>query len=322
VEPGGWDERLERLGLADAYLGRGYLESARILDPGRPVLLELDGAAVFACLVRELPGGGGREDVTTPYGYGGPVAASPEAGAAFWDAYRAWARDRGVVTTFVRFHPLYENHRYAPEAGRERLADTATWPLMPGADLYAGMHAKHRSDCRKSEQAGLEVSVATAPPIDDFAALYEATMRERDAADFYLFPPGYWEALAALGDGLLRVDGRLDGELVASTLCLASPPWLHYHLAAMNDAGRSLGASKVTLLEAARWGQERGYEELHLGSGLGGAEDSLWKFKQRFSDHPGRELWIGKLVHDADAYRELGGTDSTDGFFPAYRASG
>jgi len=247
------------------------------------------------------------------------VATSRTTGAAFWERYGAWAGERGIVTTFVRFHPLYENHAYAPQDGRERLADTATWPLPPDADLYAGMHAKHRSDCRKCEKAGLEVTVATAPGLDEFAVLYEATMRHRDAASFYLFPPEYWDSLAALGDGLLRLDARLDGGLVASTLCLASPPWLHYHLAAMNDAGRELGASKLLLLEAARWGQSRGYAELHLGSGLGGTEDSLWKFKQRFSDHPGRELWIGKLVHDAEGYRELGGTGSTEGFFPAYR---
>jgi hypothetical protein len=272
--------------------------------------------------VREIPDGGGREDVTTPYGYGGPVATSPDRGAAFWEAYGDWTRARGIVTTFVRFHPLHENQRYAPEASRQRLADTATWPLPPGADLYEGMHAKHRSDCRKCEKAGVEVSVAAGAPLHDFAELYDATMRDLDAADFYRFPPAYWEALGGLGDRLVRADARLDGELIASTLCMASAPWLHYHLAAMNDAGRSLGASKLTLLEAARWGQANGFAELHLGSGLGGTEDSLWKFKQRFSDHPGRELWIGKLVHDAAAYRELGGTESTDGFFPAYRAAG
>jgi len=293
-----------------------------VLDPGGATLLELDGAdgtAVFACLVRTIPGDDGRLDVTTPYGYGGPVATSPAAGATFWERYGEWAEQRGVVTSFVRFHPLYENHRYAPEQGRERLADTATWPLRAQADLYAGMHAKHRSDCRKCEKAGVEVAVITAPGLDEFAELYEATMRHVDAASFYLFPAEYWEALEVLGGRLLRLDARLDGELVASTLCLASPPWLHYHLAATNDAGRSLGASKLLLLEAARWGQARGYAELHLGSGLGGTEDSLWKFKQRFSDHPGRELWIGKLVHDAEAYRDLGGTGSTEGFFPAYR---
>ncbi len=322
VEAEGWDPLLDRLGLADAYLLRGYLEAAAVLDPGRPVLLHLeDGDVVFPCLVREVPGAEGRFDVTTPYGYGGPVASGEEP-PAFADAYEAWARDQGAVTTFIRFHPLYENWRYgAPGAELVRLANTATWPLDPGADLYEGMHAKHRADCRKAEKAGIEVTVEEGASLDGFVTLYEATMRERDAGGFYLFPPEYWTALAeGFGNRLVRVDARLDGELIASTLILATSPWLHYHLAAMDDTGAKLGASKVLLLEAARWGQERGFAELHLGSGVGGSEDSLWKFKQRFSDHPGREFWIGKVVHDEAAYRELSDGAGTDGYFPAYRA--
>ena len=327
VEPEAWDPLLERLGLADAYLLRGYLESAAVLDPGRPTLLHLAGGGggdvVFACLVRDVPGSEGRVDVTTPYGYGGPVAAGDDPPAeTFAEAYEAWAGEAGALTTFVRFHPLFANHRLTPaDAELERLADTATWPLDAERDLYEEMHAKHRSDVRKCEDAGVEVTVEEGGSLDEFVTLYEATMHDRDAADFYFFPSEYWAALTAgLGERLLRLDARLEGELIASTLCIATEPWLHYHLAAMDDTGRKLGASKLLLLEAARWGQARGLAELHLGSGLGGSEDSLWKFKQRFSDHPGREFWIGKVVHDEAAYRALAGTDSTAGFFPAYRA--
>jgi hypothetical protein len=263
--------------------------------------------------------------VTTPYGYGGPVTVGEDLPpAAFAAAYEAWAAEAGALTTFVRFHPLFGNQRHAPAGAElERLADTATWPLDAERDPYEDMHAKHRSDVRKCEQAGVEVTVEAGGSLDEFVTLYEATMRDREAADFYFFPPEYWSALTAgLGERLLRLDARLEGELVASTLCIATAPWLHYHLAAMDDTGRTLGASKLLLLEAARWGRARGLAELHLGSGLGGSEDSLWKFKQRFSDHPGREFWIGKLVHDEAAYRKLAGTDSAAGFFPAYRRSG
>ena len=60
---------------------------------------------------------------------------------------------------------------------------------------------------------------------------------------------------------------------------------------------------------------------LFRSSGLGGREDSLWEFKQRFSPAPGRPFWVGRLVHDDARYRELAGEAAgTDGFFPAYRA--
>jgi lipid II:glycine glycyltransferase (peptidoglycan interpeptide bridge formation enzyme) len=108
--------------------------------------------------------------------------------------------------------------------------------------------------------------------------------------------------------------------LLASQLHLSSPPWLHYHLGAASDDGFRLGASKLLFHESARWAREQGYGEFHLGSGLGGGENSLWQFKQRFSPHPGREFSIGKIVHDEEVYRALGGDPDAGGFFPSYRA--
>ena len=110
-----------------------------------------------------------------------------------------------------------------------------------------------------------------------------------------------------------------DNGLVAAILCLATPPWLHYHLGGSTDrAGRSR-AMHLLLLTAARWGRERGFEALHLGGGVGGGEDSLWQFKRRFAPAGAREMWIGKVVHDVRAYAGLAGTDEVAGWFPAYR---
>jgi serine/alanine adding enzyme len=329
VAPGDWDELLRELGCADAYLTRPYVEASAILDPGEPILLHLSsagGAVVFAAIVREIPGASGFVDVTTPYGYGGPVAAgaAPQV-AEFWELYERWCGERRAVTTFFRFHPLWENADLAPaELPRRRVANTATWRLDADADLLAGMHSMHRRGARKAERAGVAVTFTRGPEdLDEFVALYEAAMRRVEADAYYLFARPYWDALTGLGRRLVRVDASLEGRLLASQLHLANdggPPWLHYHLGAASDRGFELGASKLLFLRVAEWGREHGFSELHLGSGLGGREDSLWQFKQRFSPHPGRPFWLGHAVHDADAYRELAGTDGTDGFFPAYRA--
>lgn len=320
VPAGDWDALLAELGVADAYLLRAYVEASAVPEPGEPRFLRA-GDVTFAAVEREIPGADGLFDLTTPYGYGGP--AGPGDAEEFYAAYDAWCRERGAVTTFVRFHPLLENHRLAPRRlDLVRLADTATWPLPAGADLLAEMHSMHRRGVRKALRAGVGATLTPGPErLDDFVALYEAGMRRRDAEAFYFFPEAYWERLRGLGERLLRLDARgPGGELLASMLCLATPPWLHYHLGAATDEGYALGASKLLFLAAARHGQANGYAELHLGSGLGGREDSLWQFKQRFSPASGRPFWIGKLVHDAERYRDLAGGAGRDGFFPAYRA--
>jgi len=322
VDASEWDGLLRSLGLADAYLTRAYVEASCLLDPGRPVFLHAE-QVVFAAIEREVPGAPGRVDVTTPYGYGGPVG--PGSHERFWELYSRWCAERHALTTFVRFHPLFENRRHAPASfDFEQMANTATWPLTAGEDLLAGMHSMHRRGARKADRAGVEVSFARPPAgLEEFAALYDESMRRHDAEDFYRFDDDYWEALTKLGARLVQADARLDGELLSSVFLLANedaPPWLHYHLGATAARGFDVGASKLLFLRVAEWGREQGFEELHLGSGLGGEENTLWQFKQRFSPHPGREFWLGKAVHDEAAYRELTGRADTEGFFPAYRA--
>jgi len=299
LDPDAWDA-LE----LDAYYRRPYVEAAALLDRGRPFLLEHDGA-YFAGIERDEP-----LDVVTPYGYGGPTADG------FWDAYEEWARERGAVTTFVRFHPLYGNQRGAP-IHVDELAPTVAWRLDAERDLLAGLHFKHRNKVTKAEKAGANVTQHDG--LGEFVPLYEDTMRRLDAEAFYFFEPAYWERLGELP--LVRFDAEIDGEVVASALCLATPPWLHYHLSGTTDAGRSTGSSTLVLLEAARWGQANGYERFHLGGGLGGKEDSLHHFKARFDPEGLVPAAVGKAIHDEDAYRRLSGGDASyDGFFPAYRA--
>jgi serine/alanine adding enzyme len=252
--------------------------------------------------------------VLTPYGYGGPVGGDL---AAFWPAYERWCRERGVLTTFVRFHPLYGNQRGAP-VHVETLAPTIGWRLA-GTDLLAGLHLKHRNKVRKAVAAG--VVVTTGEGLGDFVPLYAETMRRAGAAPFYSFSPAYWQGLERLGGGLVRFDALIGDEAVASALCLSSPPWLHYHLGAAADAGRATGAMNLLLLEAAHWAQERGYERFHLGGGLGGERDSLHEFKRRFDPGGLLDAAVGKAVHDEAAYRSLTEGDvGFEGFFPAYRA--
>ena len=201
-------------------------------------------------------------DAITPYGYGGPVGGDVR---EFWRAYDAWCREQGVVTTFVRFHPLYANARDAP-IHVEALAPTIAWRLGE-EDLEAGMHLNHRRAVRKARNAG--VTVTAADGVGDFVPLYEETMRRANAAPFYFFAAEYWQSLERAQ--LVRFDAQLGDETVASALCLGSPPWLHYHLGATSDEGRRLGAMTLLFLEAATWARERGYERFHLGGGVGGS---------------------------------------------------
>ena len=195
VPPEEWD------GLElDAYYRRPYVESAALLDAGRPFLLEHEGA-FFAGIEREEP-----RDVVTPYGYGGPT------GDGFWDAYENWARERGVVSTFVRFHPLLANQRGAP-IHVEELAPTVAWRVEPERDLLAGLHFKHRNKVRKAENAGATVEQQRrARRASSSSTRTPCGASTPTASTSSSRPTG--SASAELP--LARFDAEIDGEVVAS----------------------------------------------------------------------------------------------------------
>jgi len=276
------------------------------------------GDVVFACIVRDVEGA--RADVVTPYGYGGPLAVGDAAPVAqFWETYERWCVENGIVTSFLRFHPLFANHRLAgPRVRVEPLAGTVAWRLDDG-DPAERMHRHHRRLVRKAEAAGMKATVATAPAsLERFVRLYEQTMQRRDAADYYYFPAEYW---GTFENGLRAQVVLFEAGEDAALLCLAAKPWLHYHLGASSEEGRKRGASHLLFLEAARWGTAQGYTRFHLGGGVGGSADSLLEFKQRFDPGGVVEAAVGKAVHDEAAYRALAGGDAGfAGYFPAYRA--
>lgn len=307
VAPEDWDALCGRAGVTDVYYSRGFVEASAPLAGATPVFLALGDAAVFPVLLRSDP-----VDAVTPYGYGGPTGD-------LGDAYAAWCRERGVLSTFAVLHPLLAT---APSGARVTpLAGTVAWSLS-APDLEAGMHAHHRRLVRRARAAGLTATATVAPPdLDAFAAVYEETMRRAGAAPFYFFGAAYWAALRDRVRPLIRVDVHDGTTLAASVLGMGAPPYLHYHLGAGTDAGRRVGASQLALLTLAAWGREHGYALLHLGGGVGGRADSLLEYKRRFAPDGLIPSAVARAVHDEPAYLAAAGAAAIDweGFFPAYR---
>ncbi|MCW2950035.1 MAG: putative GCN5-related N-acetyltransferase [Thermoleophilia bacterium] len=328
VPADGWDELVTRLARDDTYLSLAYHHASVALEPAGtvPVLLHFrdqGGEVALPLLLRPLADGTGW-DATSAYGYGGPLAIGRPDLAGFAGELDAWAVHNDVVATFLRFHPLLGNVRWAPPGAEVvELGATVAWHVAAGRDLMADMHSHHRRVVRKAERAELVVDVVTQPgDLSEFRALYDVTMQRQQADAFYFFADRYWQALVAEpGLELVLVNGRLDDQLVASLLCFADGHSLHYHLGASAPEARNIGASNRCFLTAAEWAQARGLQQFHLGGGVGAGTDSpLFVFKHRYdpTSEP-KPFHIAKLVHDQGRYAELAGTTSTAGFFPPWR---
>jgi serine/alanine adding enzyme len=329
VGPAEWDAHLARLGPTDTYYCAAYHRASALLEPAgtRPVLLAYhddDGDVALPLLLRPLPDGDGW-DATSAYGYGGPVIRGTPDLAGFGNALDAWAIENGVVATFLRMNPLlHEGVPVPPTALLVDVGSTVAWDVRPGRDLRSGLHSDQRRSVRKAENAGVEFRVVLRPPgLTRFRELYVETMRRQQAAEFFYFPDGYWEALTTEDEHLvpLLVEGRFEGRVISALLAFVAERWLHAHLTAGEEVARTLGAASGCYLAAAEWAQSRGLTAFHLGGGVGGSTESpLHAFKRRFDPKtPLRQFRVAKLVHDPARFRQLADTDSTDGFFPPWR---
>jgi len=296
---------------------------------------ERDGAAMLVPMVlRDLPAGlepgPGWRDAVAPYGYpcpllrGGPDEAAV---AAFLGAFRDAGARAGIVSAFLRFHPLLP----LPERPFQAFGDLVEqgWTVyldltQPEAELARQTRANHLADARRLQRDGFRVVLDGWERLDDFVRVYDETMRYRSADEYYHFSRGYYEDLRrCLGERLhLCLIEDPDGAAAAAGLFTQVGGLVQFHLSGTSQAHRHTGPAKLMLIHMRDWARNRGARYLHLGGGVGCREDSLAFFKQGFSKLRARYQTF-RMVLDPDRYARLarrrGVADQPGQFFPAYR---
>jgi hypothetical protein len=94
-------------------------------------------------------------------------------------------------------------------------------------------------------------------------------------------------------------------------LCGESSGIVQYHLSGTEGRALELSQLKILINCARRWATRRGATVLHLGGGVGSAQDSLMHFKPGFSDR--RHFFkTWHVALDEQRYADLGATAEID----------
>jgi GNAT acetyltransferase-like protein len=275
-------------------------------------------------------------DVTSVYGYGGPLASpnvSPQFLREAWcELLDAWRR-RGVISAFTRFHPLLQNVRFAQGIPDETTYFGATAAILcgttvsinllkPEAEQFQQYQKNLRNHLRRAYASGFDVK-----EVD----LYTQTMKRRNAAGQYMIDREWLLQFAhSLGNRCSLLSATLDGETTAILLVMEYKGFVHAHLTGIDDRFTEFSPLKPLLDGTRRWAAARGNHTFHLGGGIGARQDSLFQFKRHFSPdtnpfHIGCWILNRELYLDLspDSEREAGsGLNSTceePKPFPAYR---
>ncbi len=279
-----------------------------------------DEYLVWPYLLRPVGADAGARDVTSVYGYAGPLASKACGEAFLARAVRVlhglW-RSQGAITAFTRFHPLLGNHRLVPGPGLHPGGETVSLDLAAPPRYSSGL----RKELRRGRRRGLVTRADSEwSRLDDFLRLYYDTLRRNGAAPWYYFSRAYLLGLReALGPHVLLMLTWLGDEIAAAGVVTEYRGIVQDHLCATDSRYLPLSPSKVLLDDVRVWAAARGNCVFHLGGGRSSAPDSLFAFKARFS--PLRHgFFTGRWILDASRYRALAGDCPATGYFPAYRA--
>lgn len=324
-DAGAWDEVVEAAG-ADVFHRSWFHRLARLRGEGEPQLFVWRTASVLVIvplLFRDIPGGVGC-DVTSVYGYVGPaVHGSPRPGdvAQFRTALTQALEAKDVVSVFSRLHPLCDRRGWLEGLGSvEASGLTLAVPLNgTDADGESRYRGSHRREIRRLHEQGYSVH-DEAQSVDAFHELYAAAMDRLGAGSRYAFSSEHIRMLIDDGGMKLLVVRRAE-EVAAAGLFTRGELGSHYFLSGTDPAHRKLAPSKLLVHAGCSWARRHGAAWMHLGGGVGGSQDSLYRFKAGFGAQP-YVFHTWRWVINPKRYRRLcqrAGVDPKDAFFPAYR---
>lgn len=331
-----WDSIVRSFPNYDVYYLSGYVKPFMLHGDGAPCLLFAKGdtwKAIYVFMKRETFVEG-VFDAITPYGYGGVLfdgSYTQKDLQSFWDSFNMIMKEEGIIDNFVRYHPVLNN---APLARNYTsvidLGKTIAIDLSSPDDIWNNMTSKKRGKIRKAEKNGIEIHHGQGLDLfREFLPIYNATMEKDEATDYYFFEMPFYEAIHnELTDHYEMFYATLDGKIIMMAIMLHCNGQMHYHLSGSLLEYRNLEPNNLLLYKAALWGYEHGLKTLHLGGGVGSADDPLYTFKAGFNRFSDYQFSIGKQIIDPDKYNELVRIkkeeeplfDESSSFFPLYRS--
>ena len=279
-------------------------------------------------------------DISTPYGYGGPVLLEykeneiPLLVKEFRAEFNTYARKKRIISEFIRFHPVYKNYNYFVNSDIECKFVRNTIEINlenEPENILRSMNVKTRSTIRQAIRNELNVQFYSKVTLENIQAFYEIyleTMNRIEASDYYKFSLEFILNIFNLLKGSAEIAFVFcDNKVLSSTIFLLSNEMVHYYLGGSLAQYLFYRPNNLMIYKAALRYNTMGKKCFHLGGGYSG-NDSLFKFKKGFNKNGVLDFFIGTKIFDEKAYnllvnkwreRNYLGKDFRSDFFPLYR---
>ena len=256
---------------------------------------------------------------TTPYfdaeawvGYGGPLLSSrdPVFVLSAISTYRAACRARKLVAEIIRFDPTLGDDRPFHGIPGFDIVDARQIAVVRLAASDEEQRTLYTPACRRRLRTGfarLKFQIGDAE--DDwreYEQLYATSLQGSSAAARWYFSHQTFENLRSLPWACIATVRTVAREIVAAAMIVQSQTVGHSLLVASGQIRAHPGAGELLVHGIARYFAAKGCSILCLGGGGTQApNDSLLRFKAKFTGGDLRSLPVGFVVHDQSAYAAL-----------------
>ncbi|MFX1383819.1 MAG: GNAT family N-acetyltransferase [Promethearchaeota archaeon] len=276
-------------------------------------------------------------DLTTPYGYGGPIVVEKTENRKkvlksieeFFNNYKNFALDHNYVCEFIRFHPFLKIWEYLKgNVEIQYLNDIVFVDLTKDLkQLWKECRTDRKRNIKKSRKLNCTVNINSNPQKNDikkFLYLYNITMDRNNALKKYYFSYEFFKQhFRLLKNNIILANAEYNGDVIGSSIFFYGNDNIHYHLSG-SEMVKNVTPSEIILWEVINWSKERGLRKLLLGGGRA-KNDSLFEFKRGFSNTYD-PFYLGKIIFNKEIYNKLtklailnSSAKEDPNFFPLYR---
>lgn len=316
-----WNSIVKSFPDYDVYYLQEYVSAFRHAGDGNPYLIYYSGDKMRLCYpvfksdisqsseFAKVLEKGRYYDIATPYGYGGPLVRrySESEMRSFFSMLKTHADEYGVISQFIRFHPLFGNEKFfANYCDLRRIKKTVFIDTADQETVLANLESRCRGAIQKARQSGIKVRIDNSDHAKaEFVRLYLETMNRLGTMPYYFFNDDFFNDL------FLNMAGQynlfcavLDEKIISAAVILNCNQNMHYHLSGWDGAFYQFSPNNLLLYTAASWGAENGYKKFHLGGGIE-EDDSLFQFKKSFNKNGQLDYYVGCSIFDEKTFHSL-----------------
>ena len=324
-----WNAIIRSMNRYDFY---HLAEYHQLESSGQPLLLYFSsgGKDVALPVILRPIQGTDFYDLTSVYGYAGPLfnqeKPDKQVITEFQKELLQFFDSRQIVSVFSRMHPLFSNQELLLSGLGEVIDTNQTVGIdlsLPEREQKRQYARSLKNQINRLKRRGTIVKEAkTKEEMDAFIAIYKENMKRVNALEMYFFPNDYFyrfmEELPASLFLAYHENQAISGSLFTRCNGIVQP-----HLSATRNEYLRWSPLKL-VWDCIRIDSTQKKENwLHLGGGVGGADDSLFQFKTQFS-HLRFTFKTWRYIHNEEIYTQLVSRKYSEqipqsSFFPLYR---